>query len=97
MVDPSGYIMTNAHVIQGAVSIKVLVGKPNIFSGVATPRFQSPRTFEARVLGVDRESDLALLKIDGWGAHVRHRAQSRKGSTGSGDPNFPQPETVASF
>jgi serine protease Do len=64
LVDSSGYIMTNAHVIQGAVSLKVLVSKPSPPSGVPAPRFQTPRTFDARVLGVDRESDLALLKID---------------------------------
>ena len=67
LVDPAGYIMTNAHVVQGAVTLKVLVGKANMFSGVATPRFQAPRTFDARVLGVDRESDLALLKVDEQG------------------------------
>lgn len=67
LVDPAGYIMTNAHVVQGAVTLKVLVGKANMLSGVATPRFEAPRTFDARVLGVDRESDLALLKVDQQG------------------------------
>jgi serine protease Do len=61
LVDPSGFIMTNAHVIQGAVNLKVLVGRVN------ASRFQAPRTFDARVLGVDKESDLALLKIDETG------------------------------
>ena len=64
LVDPSGYIMTNAHVIQGAVSLKVLVSRVTTPGGAPAPRFQSPRTFDARVLGVDRDSDLALLKID---------------------------------
>jgi serine protease Do len=67
LVDPAGYIMTNAHVIQGAVTLKVLVGKANLLSGIATPRFQALRTFDARLLGVDKESDLALLKIDELG------------------------------
>ncbi len=63
IVDPSGYIVTNAHVVRGAVSIKVLVGGPDF----STPlkRQQSAGAVDARVLGIDRQSDLALLKIDG--------------------------------
>jgi serine protease Do len=63
VVDPAGYIMTNAHVVKGAVTLKVSLGN----SRSPTSRFQVPRTFDARVLGVDRESDLALLKIEAQG------------------------------
>lgn len=52
LVDPAGYIMTNAHVIQGAVTIQVLAG-----NGSAGSRFQKTRTFDARVLGIDHDSD----------------------------------------
>ncbi len=60
LVDPSGFIMTNAHVVEGAVTVKVLVGRAES----AGTRFQPFRTFDARILGEDPESDLALLKID---------------------------------
>lgn len=66
LVDSSGYIMTNAHVVQGAISLTVLAGKPDV-AGVGSRRFHEPNTFAARVLGVDRDSDLALLKIEGTG------------------------------
>ena len=67
IVDSSGYIVTNEHVVKGAVRIKVLVGSPPR-GGLTVPRqVQSVRTFDARVLGIDPDSDLALLKIDGKG------------------------------
>jgi len=37
LVDSSGYIMTNAHVIQGAVSLKVLVSRVNTPGGAPSP------------------------------------------------------------
>jgi serine protease Do len=61
VVDPFGYIMTNAHVIQGAVSVKVLVnGKAGDKEGGA----DMTQTLTARILGLDRDSDLALLRVD---------------------------------
>lgn len=45
-----GLILTNAHVIQQADSIKVVL--------------QDEREFEARIIGADPDSDLAVLKID---------------------------------
>ena len=55
IVDPSGYIVTSAHVVEGAISIKVLL--PNADGLVK----------EARVLGLDEDSDMALIRIDGIG------------------------------
>lgn len=61
IIDPAGEIVTNNHVIEGAKSIKVTL--------------RDGSTYEAKVLGRDKETDLALLKIDapeplpfvGWG------------------------------
>lgn len=62
VVDPSGYIMTNAHVVEGAQRIQVALPLSN-------DRGQVPigkrRILEARLVGQHKESDLALLKIDG--------------------------------
>lgn len=49
IVDPSGIIMTNYHVIDGADEIKVALG--------------DKREFEAEILLRDKRSDLAVLKI----------------------------------
>ena len=62
ILDSAGYIMTNAHVVKGAVKIQVLVG-----SATAPRTVQPVHAFEARVVGVDPESDLALLRIDAQG------------------------------
>ncbi|MEO1018326.1 MAG: Do family serine endopeptidase [Pseudomonadota bacterium] len=50
IIDPEGYIVTNAHVVAGATSIAV----------VATDGGE----FEATLIGVDSKTDLALLKIE---------------------------------
>jgi serine protease Do len=62
-VDPSGYIITNAHVIQGAINLKVLAASPSP-AGAESRKNLRPLPVDAKVLGIDRESDLALLKIE---------------------------------
>src|SRR6202047_1437222 len=68
IVDPEGYIVTNAHVVTGAQSIEVLVPPPPAptVSGAAAEGPQS-RSFHARIVGTSREIDLAVIKIDGHG------------------------------
>jgi serine protease Do len=62
IVDPNGYIITNAHVVEGAQRIKVALPLPTDNGrSVAEGR---RRIFEARLLGTHKETDLALLKID---------------------------------
>ena len=60
IVDPEGFIMTNAHVVQGAIRVRVLLPAASGGAGPA-PR---TRTVDARVVGIDTESDLALIRID---------------------------------
>jgi len=58
IVSDEGYIITNAHVVQGARSIRVKVTKPS--------KSQDP-LFEGKLIGMDRQLDLALLKIEASG------------------------------
>jgi serine protease Do len=51
IVDPSGYIVTNNHVIAEADEIKVVLS--------------DKREFDGKVIGVDPKTDLAVIKIDG--------------------------------
>jgi len=53
MVRTDGYILTNNHVVDGADDIKV--------------DFTDGRTLTAKVIGTDKPSDLALLKVTGNG------------------------------
>jgi serine protease Do len=62
IVDPAGYIMTNAHVVEGAQRIRVALPLPGD-NGRAVP-VGKRRVLEAKLVGVHKETDLALLKID---------------------------------
>src|SRR6516165_7539173 len=62
ILSSDGYIVTNAHVVQGARKIRVRL--PGLVMHVGDGS-QPAGPVSATVLGVDRQSDLALLKIDG--------------------------------
>jgi len=63
IVDPDGYIMTNAHVVEGAQRIRVALPLPAEDSSGLVP-IGKRRIIEAKLIGVHKETDLALLKID---------------------------------
>ena len=52
-ISDDGYIVTNNHVIDGAENIKV--------------RLHDKRTLEAKLIGTDPKTDLAVLKVEGDG------------------------------
>jgi serine protease Do len=61
IVDPDGYIVTNAHVVRGSQRLRVEL--PIATSGrsiLAT----SSRSVGAEVIGIDLETDLAVIKVD---------------------------------
>lgn len=64
VVDPDGYIITNAHVLTGAQRVQVVL-PAEAMEGSDQAIF-SPRTkvVTARVVGLTKEIDLALLKVD---------------------------------
>jgi len=51
IVSPDGYIMTNAHVVNGATSVVVTMS--------------DRREFDATVVGLDEQTDVAVIKVDG--------------------------------
>ena len=62
IVDPNGYIMTNAHVVEGAQRIRVALPLGGDSSGQVP--VGKRRILEARLIGQHKETDLALLKVD---------------------------------
>jgi serine protease Do len=62
IVDPSGYIMTNAHVVEGAQRIRVALPLPGDSSRPVP--VGKRRILEARLVGVHKDTDLALLKVE---------------------------------
>jgi serine protease Do len=63
IVDSNGYIMTNAHVVDGAQRIRVALPMSSAASPANTPAGKR-QLFDAKLVGIHKESDLALLKID---------------------------------
>ena len=61
VVDPSGYILTNAHVVEHATSVSVLVFRHR---NQQTGSIENAERFAAKVLGRDALTDLALLKVE---------------------------------
>jgi serine protease Do len=78
IVDPDGYIMTNAHVVDGAIRIKVnlmLKGQDTI-AEVVSGSYSPPQ--DASVVGVFKEGDLALIKVAATGLPALHLANYSK-------------------
>ncbi len=68
LISSDGLVLTNAHVVDGAKEVTV--------------KLSDHREFKARVLGADRSSDIAVLKIDG--RDFSQRAAGRFRSVGRG-------------
>ncbi len=64
VVREDGFIVTNSHVVENADNIKV--------------RFADGREFDGKVRGVDKQSDLAVVKIDASGLPIARLADSNK-------------------
>jgi serine protease Do len=66
IVDPDGYIITNAHVVKGAQRVRVLLTPATTGSQVSASLGLKDRIppLDAKVVGVSSTIDLALLKIE---------------------------------
>ena len=64
IVTPDGYVLTNAHVVADASEVTV--------------KLTDRREFVAKVIGVDKRSDVALIKIAATGLPVVHFGDSSK-------------------
>ena len=64
VVDGSGYIVTNAHVVRGAQRIRVEV--PTVPTGGSILAARG-RVLDGRIVGIDLETDLAVIKVEATG------------------------------
>lgn len=65
IIDPDGYIVTNAHVVAGARRIQVVLHRDAAAAGaLRSLAAENSQTVDARVVGTARDIDLALLKIE---------------------------------
>jgi serine protease Do len=70
VVDPDGYILTNNHVVNGAgkITVKLFVG--------------GPTEYDAKLIGADPDTDLALIKIEAHGLKAATLGDSSKMEVG---------------
>jgi serine protease Do len=75
IVSADGYIVTNAHVVAGARRIQVQLSPNGAPAGGSIVR-PAGRVLPARLVGLDAETDLALLKVDAEGLRFLELADS---------------------
>jgi serine protease Do len=63
VVSADGYIVTNAHVVANARDVQVRLADETP-AGTDAAMKPSGKSLEARVVGLDRDTDLAVLKVD---------------------------------
>jgi serine protease Do len=66
ILDPEGYVVTNAHVVEGARRVQVALATAGGEGGRSILKAPA-RVLGARVIGVDQETDLAVLKVEAAG------------------------------
>lgn len=65
IVDPSGYIITNNHVVAGAMRIRVILAPTTVeMVPYHTSLARKQRVYEAKLIGTNRYADLAVIKIE---------------------------------
>jgi len=69
IVDPEGYIVTNAHVLNGAQKIEVFVPPKPAAQGApdVSEEDAQGKSYDARTVGITTEIDLAVIKIEAHG------------------------------
>lgn len=66
ILDPNGYIVTNAHVVDGARRIQVIMSEPHAPGSPGESILKAGGKISgAQLVGLDRPTDLAVLKISG--------------------------------
>ncbi len=79
IVDPAGYIVTNVHVVEGALEVRVVLAPPpGSGEDPSSPGPVRTRILKARIAGVDKETDLAVLKVDAEGLPALEIGDYRK-------------------
>jgi serine protease Do len=65
IVDPDGYIITNNHVVAGALRIRVIIAPATVELVSGNTKLHNPqRVYDAKLIGTTRYADVALIKIE---------------------------------
>ncbi|GAA1557170.1 hypothetical protein GCM10009789_08140 [Kribbella sancticallisti] len=71
-IDTQGHVVTNAHVVEGARNVSVVLS--------------NGRSLDARILGVDANNDLAVLQVSGDPSGLRALTLGKSSQLKVGDP-----------
>ena len=77
IIDSSGYIITNAHVVKGAQRVQVVLSSANSDDSADSVLAAKTSLVPARIVGTTTEIDLALLKVDVTGLRALKVASYR--------------------
>ena len=65
ILSSDGYIVTNGHVVAGAQNVQVRLGLPEVQKSEWRSILKPPGSvIPAKILGIDRETDVAVLKVE---------------------------------
>lgn len=92
IIDPSGYIITNAHVVKGAQRVQVVLSSANSDDSADSVLSAKTSLVPARILGTTSDIDLALLKVDVAGLRALKVASYRNLRQGESVFAFGSPE-----
>jgi len=92
IIDPSGYIITNAHVVKGAQRVQVVLSSANSDDSSDTALSSKTSLVPAQIIGVTTEIDLALLKVNVAGLRALKLASYRNLQQGESVFAFGSPE-----
>ena len=65
VIDAEGYILTNAHVVNGARRVQIVLPADNADGTLATALSPRAKLVAAQIVGITTELDLAVLKVEG--------------------------------
>ncbi len=94
IVDAEGYIVTNAHVVRGASRIRVEIPMAPVGQSLLARR---SRMAPARVIGVDEETDIAVLRVEERGLTALPFGDSDELRAGPDGAGIRQPARAAEF
>jgi serine protease Do len=92
IIDPSGYIITNAHVVKGAQRVQVVLSSANSDDSADSALSAKTSLVPAQIVGTTSEIDLALLKVDVTGLRALKLASYRDLRQGESVFAFGSPE-----
>jgi serine protease Do len=92
VIEETGYIMTNAHVVNGAQRVQVVLPNPATESSLEAALSTRTRIVPARIVGVSKELDLAVIQVDAGKLPALSLADYRKLGQGEMVFAFGSPE-----